>query len=257
MDPREAFAELVQRPDTPLDRAALALAACAEPGVEAGYWLAELDRLAAGVDGLDGLRRRLFDQAGFSGDAEDYYDPDNSFLHRVLQRRRGIPITLSVVAIEVGRRVGVRLEGIGMPGHFLARDIDSGVYLDAFSGGELLDLAGCEDRFRAATGAGSDVEFGPSLLRAVTTKEILARMLANLRSVYRAAGRAADLEWVLHLRLLLPDAGPADAVEFGEVLAAQGRIREGAKAVEDFAERAPADADTLAAAGRALRSRLN
>ena len=87
----------------------------------------------------DGVLAHLFGSEGFRGNDADYYDPDNPMLDRVLDRRRGIPITLSVVLIEVGRRLGVAFTGIGAPGHFIVRDERSGVYLDPFNGGRVLD----------------------------------------------------------------------------------------------------------------------
>lgn len=196
---------------------------------------------------------RLFGERGFAGNVEDYYDPDNSFLHRVLARRTGIPISLAVVMIEVGRRADVTLEGVGMPGHFLVRVPASGVVLDPFDGGRTLDDAALEELFRAVTGAGSEVPFGPHLLPAVTTHGILSRMLANLAGIYRTRGAGADLEWVLRMRLALPTADEATVVELGEALASRGRYREGAQEVE---ARAAGD-ERLLAAARTLRARLN
>lgn len=202
---------------------------------------------------LDGLRHRLYTERGFAGNTANYYEPDNSFLHRVLARRTGIPISLAVVMIEVGRRAEVHLEGVGMPGHFLVRDPASGVVLDPFDGGRTLDDAALEARFRASTGAGDDVPFGAHLLPGVTAHGILHRMLANLTGIYRARGAGRDLEWVLRMCLALPTADASTVVELGEVLASRGRYREGAEEVET---RAAGD-DRLLAAARALRARLN
>lgn len=236
-----------------LGLAALAIGAGADAALDPQVWLEELDRLAAGVEGLDGLVHRLYGERGFTGNTKSYYDPDNSFLHRVLERRTGIPISLAVVMIEVGRRAGVALEGVGMPGHFLVRVPGAGIVLDPFAGGRALDDTALEQRFRAATGAGSDVPFGPHLLPGVTTHGILARMLANLAGIYRTTGAGGDLEWVLRMRLALPTADEATVVQLGEVLASRGRYREGAEEVE---ARAAGD-ECLLAAARTLRARLN
>lgn len=252
----QRFAELVAERPLDLGAAAVAIGGGADPTLDVRVWLDELDRLATGVDGLDGLVRRLFVERGFTGNAEDYYDADNSFLHRVLARRLGIPISLSVVAIEVGRRAGVELEGVGMPGHFLVRAPGSGALLDAFSGGQLLDVAGAGDRFRAATGAGPDVQFGPHLLPTLGGHEILDRMLANLAGVYRVQGSSADLEWVLRMRLALPTADARTAIALGEALASRGRFREAARELEERAE-GSTDGDRLRAAARDLHARLN
>lgn len=236
-----------------LGAAALAIGAGADPTLDPQVWLDELDRLAAGVADLDGLVGRLYGDQGFAGNTDDYYDPDNSFLHRVLARRKGIPISLAVVLIEVGRRAGVHLEGVGMPGHFLVRDPASGVVLDPFDGGRALDHAALEARFRAATGADGTVPFGAHLLPGVSAHGILNRMLANLTAIYRARGAGRDLEWVLRMRLALPTTDESTVVELGEVLASHGRHREGAQEIEARAE----GDERLLAAARALRARLN
>lgn len=253
----ERFAEVAAVPVVDLGVAALAIGAGADPLMDPQVWLEELDRLAAGVDGIDALVGRLFVERGFTGNVRDYTDPENSFLHRVLARRVGIPITLAVVMIEVGRRAGVGLDGVGMPGHFLVRDRADGTLRDPFDRGRPLTLAAAEERFRSTTGAGPDVAFGPALLPVVGAHQILDRMLVNLAGAYRARGAVRDVEWVVRMRLVLPSAGP-EAVRsvvrsLGEALAGQGRFQQGAEEVET---RADGDAELLAAA-RALRARLN
>jgi len=258
-DAVERFGALVARPDRlDLGEAALQIARGAYPDLEVGAWLRVLDRLATGLRGIDAVRGRLFDELGLRGDTDGYYDPDNSFVHRVLERRRGIPITLSVITMEVARRAGSPCEGVGMPGHFLVRDRTAGVLLDPFDGGRLLDEAGAEALFRSTTGAGPEIPFGPHLLPVLSPLEILVRMLANLRALYRAAGAAADLEWVLRMRFALPRPSTAEIAELGEALAAQGRLLEGAKELERRAlSTDPESALALRAAARALRARLN
>ncbi|GAA3050514.1 hypothetical protein GCM10010464_13490 [Pseudonocardia yunnanensis] len=258
MDTVARFAELVGRPDPPLDRAALALAAGADADLDTGRWLRELDRLAEGVTSLDGLVDRLFVQEGFAGNVGDYHDPRNSLLHNVLERRLGIPITLAVVTIEVGRRAGIELEGVGMPGHFLVRAVDSQVLLDVFHGGVELDDAAAEALFRTASGAGPEVPFGPHLLASAATPSILLRMLENLRLVYRARRRPDDLEWVVRMRLALPGAGLPDLLELAGALGDQARWIDGARVLEEqLPESPPERAELLRTAARALRARLN
>ncbi|MDP8970928.1 MAG: transglutaminase-like domain-containing protein [Actinomycetota bacterium] len=259
MEPVERFAELVRMPEARLDlgEAALTIAAGGEPGLAVPRWLGELDRLAEGLDGLADLRRRLFDELGYTCNTDDYYDPSNSFLHRVIERRVGIPITLSVLVIEVGRRAGVELEGVGMPGHFLLRLPGTDVYLDPFHGGELLDERGCEAHFRAVSGAHPQIDFGSHLLPTASIHEILSRMLANLRGIYLRRGSAADLEWVLRMRLELPEVPSSEVGELGRVLAAQGKFLEGAVMLERRAPAHPHLSGTLRATARALRARLN
>lgn len=205
-DPTSRFARLVSGRDEalPLGEACLLVSAHAQPGLDVEGALGELDRMAEGVDSFTAWHARLFSELGFAGDAEDYHAPQNSLLGRVLERRRGMPITLAVVGIEVARRAGVPLVGIGMPGHFLLRHTEEPAwFVDAFAGGELLDAAGCEALFRKIAEAG--VRFRPDYLQPVTDRQIVARILANLRYTYAAADDRANLGWLLRLQLLMPD----------------------------------------------------
>lgn len=238
-DPVSRFLRLVTGPEPRLDEGALAIAAgaAADPGTaaaEAEGALATLDELAVGVTDLGSLVTRLFTEAGFAGNSADYGDPRNSLLPEVLERRTGIPITLAVLAIEVGRRAGVDLEGVGMPGHFLVREPGTQRYLDVFDGGRRLDRRGCEALFRQATG--SDAAFGPEQLSRTSTRQILARMLENLRASYRRRKDHTNLEWVLRMRLGLRHDGPELVRELGEVLAAQARWDEAARLMESWVD---------------------
>lgn len=236
MDAVARFLKLVSGPEPALDQAALAVAAGADPDADPGAALAELDRLAGGVSDVDDLVTRLFVEEGFTGNAEDYYDPRNSLLTDVLDRRTGIPITLAVVAIEVGRRAGVPLEGVGMPGHFLVRTPGTQRYLDVFDRGRRIDRAGCEDLFRQVTGVGSETRFGSHLLTRVSTRQLLARMLENLRGIYREHSDHANLEWVLRMRLGLRHDGPELVRELADVLGAQARWDEASRLLESWAD---------------------
>jgi regulator of sirC expression with transglutaminase-like and TPR domain len=244
-------------PGPELDVGALAIAAGADPDLDVGVSLRELDRLAENIDSLETLIRRLFVEAGFAGNTTRYYDPRNSLLDHVLDRRLGIPITLSVVCIEVGRRAGVSLEGISMPGHFLIRPLTSDRYVDPFHGGALLNLADCEALFRASTQAGPNVRFGRHLLTTSPRRAIFARILENLRMVYRGLGRPADLEWVLRMRLALPGAGAQELIELGGTLGQQGRFRDGATFLESQIPQWPQHAELLEQTARNLRAQLN
>ena len=135
-------------PAIPLDELTLLVAAHAEPGLDIGRWLGALDDIAARCSdhSFAGLLRHVSVE-GFAGNRDDYYDPRNSYLHHVIERRTGIPITLSIVTIELGRRLGVPVVGVGMPGHFLVRDgRDEYSFADPFDG-RLLDQDGCERTF--------------------------------------------------------------------------------------------------------------
>lgn len=225
---RRRFAALASRPDGEIDLAEGALWISAEenPGLEVEGWLAHLEDLAAelaprmaavpdgpGVDlaRLDLLRRFLFEEKGFRGDCEEYYSPDNSLLDRVLERRRGIPITLALVMMEVGRRVGVPLLGVGFPGHFLvrhARHLD--LLLDPFGGGRMVTPEDCRKLLARVCG---ELPFHPRLLRPVSHRCMLHRMLNNLRGIYLARGEAERTLSVLDRILLLT---PDDAVHLRE-----------------------------------------
>ena len=192
MDLAARWKELMEGPadHLALDEAALVIAAHANPGLDVAAQLQRLDDVAALVATADtsALCRVLFEQLGLKGDHDNYDDPVNSYLDRVLDRRRGIPISLSVLLIEVGRRCGLSLEGVGMPGHFLVRDPTSPrVLIDAFGGGQLLDFAGCERILRAVTG--SPVQLTAAMLATTGPRAILARMLANFGSELRTARR--------------------------------------------------------------------
>ena len=157
VDVTARFAEIVvgREAALPLDELAFLIAAHAHPDLDVADQLARLDELAAQVNDptLDGLRRLLFRDLGFAGNEEDYYDPRNSYLDDVLDRRTGIPISLAVVMLEVGRRIGVPLSGVSMPGHFLIRDkVDPEVFVDPFARGLLLDRRGCQLRFHGVHG---------------------------------------------------------------------------------------------------------
>lgn len=252
------FAELVTGPEEELalDEAALLIAAHGQPGLDVVAELRLLDRLASRISDptLDGWRRYLFDNLGFSGDVRRYYDPGNSFLNEVVRRRRGLPITLSVLGMELGRRIGLRLEGVGMPGHFLLRH-QPDVYVDPFDAGRILDLAGCAERFRAVNGEGAT--FRPAYLDPVGPRAILARMLNNLKSVYSGRGDIAALSWVFDLRKVLPGADPLEGREWARVLGATGRFVEAAEEIETLAQLLPQHEESLLSEAFAFRSRLN
>ncbi len=146
---------------------------------------------ASGAETLLALNQVLFVELGFRGDAEDYYDPANSYVNRVMDRRRGIPISLSAVYLFVGRRLGLPVAGIGMPGHFLCRYQTSReeIYIDAFNGGKLLDRADCRRRVEALA-----VEHDDSHLAPVTSRRMLQRMIANLHLLHKEKKRRAEAE---------------------------------------------------------------
>ena len=221
MDGADASRRLLRRylAQEPIDlaRAALAIAREEYPDLDEGRYLRLLDRLAEGVQsgvpaGASPERRvgrmntYLFHELGFSGNQSDYYDARNSFLNEVLDRRLGIPLTLSIVYIEVGRRCGLRVEGVGFPGHFLCKvHLEGGeLVVDPFHRGQLLGLE--EIKRRLSTAVGTQLKFDPRLLRAATARDILVRMLQNLRSLYQERNdMPRALSAVDRLLMLAPD----------------------------------------------------
>ncbi len=188
--------------DVSLAEGALWIAAEEYPGLVVDDHLARLHEMAARLRGrlradvataekLMALNHYLFDELGFAGNTDDYYDPRNSFLNEVLERRLGIPITLGVVYIEVGRRIGIGLQGVSFPGHFLVKCAlrDGVVVLDPYSRGVSLGVDELQLRLRAA-GSDGDVDEAilAHLLSAASNKEVLARMLRNLKGVYARQG---------------------------------------------------------------------
>lgn len=136
------------------------------------------------VEAARHLASFLFKDKGFSGNREQYYEPDNSFVNRVIDRRQGIPITLSAVYVFVGNRLGLPLVGVGMPGHFLVgiEGMAPPLFVDGFNGGALLQEQDCR-KFIASTG----LEFHPQYLERSSTRAILTRMLRNLLNIYEEA----------------------------------------------------------------------
>jgi regulator of sirC expression with transglutaminase-like and TPR domain len=257
---RDRFVALVNGPEEELrlDEAALLIAAHAHPDLDVGAELARLDRLAAACRErtLDGWRHHVFDVLGFSGDSESYYDPDNSYLDTVIRRRKGIPITLSVVGIEIGRRLGLDLVGVGMPGHFLLRPADDpDLFVDPFAGGRLLDRQGCRERFRAVHPAGE--HFSDSYLDPVGPRDVVARLLANLKSIFVESGDLGGLEWVMELRLAIPGMPVLERRDRARARAAAGRFRMAAEELEDLALVLPDMAEDLEAEAISLLARLN
>ena len=180
--------------DFDLATGALLVASIDDPNIDIDGYCANLDRMAeaararmpseAGpLEELNAITDLLFGVIGFAGNRDHYYDPNNSYLNQVLQRRLGIPITLSLLCIEVGRRAGVPVLGIGMPGHFLVRHRDEENYfVDAFNGGLIMNRDECGAVLRQATG--DDARLEESHLNPVTPREILARVLRNLKAIY-------------------------------------------------------------------------
>lgn len=209
MDATEQFRREVALGDgAALDRLALLIASHGTPGgLDIEFEQGRLDELAADFGG--GSPAELMGWLGirgFRGNAEAYYDPDNSYLNRVLDRGLGIPITLSVLAIELGRRCGIELVGIGLPGEFIVAERD---HPDCFHNPfrhRSMNSTEVDDLVRRF--AGPNAGLTPEMRRPVGAVSIAARMLANLAHIFAHTDQPADLEWVLGLQTSLPGAPP-------------------------------------------------
>jgi regulator of sirC expression with transglutaminase-like and TPR domain len=194
---RQLFTEMVQGPENRIDlaRAALLVASEEYPGLDILRYVAKLEAMAAAVrtqiaDAEDPhtkikhLNLYLFEERGLRGNSQDYYDPRNSFLNEVIDRQLGIPITVSVVYIEVARRIGMPLQGVGMPGHFIVKHTgpEGDIYIDPFNKGRILSREACEELIQQMYG--EPVPFQEAFLAAVTKKQILSRLLSNLKAIY-------------------------------------------------------------------------
>ena len=190
------FDSIVRSSDEEIDlaRTALLIAATEYPSLNVERELYRIGLLADGVAHqiyddpsplyhLNTLSDYLFDELGFRGNYDDYYDPKNSFLNDVLEHRLGIPITLSLLYIEVGRSLGIPLQGVGMPGHFLVRhaEVDD-MFIDPYQNGILLTAAECEVKFTQL--AHKRLAWDESYLDPISSREFVARMLRNLKSIY-------------------------------------------------------------------------
>jgi regulator of sirC expression with transglutaminase-like and TPR domain len=258
-DALERFARLVERDPIPLDAACAAIGAHLDPAPDALAVPERLDEIAAAVPGatVEDLTGHLFGTLGLHGDAETYDDPENSFLHRVLERRRGLPITLSIITIEVGRRIGLDLVGVGMPGHFLVQDRGApDRFLDPFIGGQVLARDDCVERFHRLFGR--TAAFTDDYLRPTPAIDIVTRVLANLRATYSRRESRRPLAETLRLRSLVPPRRPAEDRELAGALEAIGAFDEAATTYERAAAGADeADRARLEARAHRLRARLN
>jgi regulator of sirC expression with transglutaminase-like and TPR domain len=216
------------------------------------------------------LNQFLFDELGFHGNARDYYDPRNSYLNEVLDRRTGIPLTLSVLYLEVGRRIGLALEGVSFPGHFLVRLPLRGtmLVLDPFSGGEPQSEAELRARLRRVVPAGAT---GPvpleelpldQFLEPAGKRQILARLLRNLKGIYREADKPERLLEVLNRMLMVAPEAYGELRERGLVYQRLECYRAALKDLSDYSSLEPdapdiEDVRTMVLELSALCARLN
>ncbi len=261
----EPFAELLARDDDRIElaRGCLLIAEDAYPGLDVENYVGEVERLALRLrarlprapgaeEKVVALNQFLFDDLGYTGNADHYYDPRNSYLNEVMDRRTGIPITLGVLYMELGRKIGLPLRGVSFPGHFLVRLRMRGgmLVLDPFSGGEPQSEDELRDRLKRvipedATG-GVPVRDLPldQFLEPATNRQILARILRNLKGIYREIDKPERMLEVLNRALVVSPDATSDLRDRGLVYQRLECYRAALKDLSDYVTRAPDAVDS-------------
>src|SRR5688572_496348 len=252
----EPFAQLIAREDARIDlaRGCLMIAQDAYPGLDVDRYLGEIERMAIRLRGrtpqeasaeerVVALNQFLYEDLGYWGNTEDYYDPRNSYLNEVIDRKTGIPITLSILYMEVGRRVGLPLEGVSFPGHFLVRLRLRGgtLVLDPFAGGAPQSEDELRQRLKRVIpeGAGPLEQF----LEPASNRQILARLLRNLKGIYRESDKPERVLEVLNRMLLVAPEASGELRERAYVYQRLECFRAALKDLSDYVEREPEAAD--------------
>jgi len=272
---RERFAQLVSGSEEALDlaEAALLIAQEEQPQLDVSAYLHRLEEIAAAVrtrlpespspsDIVLNLNIHLFREEGFRGNTSAYYDPANSFLNEVLDRKTGIPITLSVVYIEVARRVGLPLVGVGFPGHFLVKYTgpEGDVILDPFLGGITLDHQQLTHKLQTMYGEQNPL-LGqiPQLLAPASKKDILVRMLRNLKGIYFQKNDFARALSVIERILLIEPDVPAEIRDRGSVHQRLGHLQAALRDFQRYVTLAPHadDAEAVRVMLQRMTAQLN
>ena len=213
----ERFAEIVSREHFDLAEASLLVAQDAYPGIEVAGYLGRLDDIAGAIrrrlagdafaeQKVRALNYYLFNELRYCGNIDDYYDPRNSYLNEVMERRTGIPITLSIVYLEIGRRIGLNLKGVSFPGHFLVKlSVKRGeLVLDPFTGGEAQSEADLRQRLAQVLPSGQAERAKlEQYLEPATPRQIIARVLRNLKNIYMQTQKLEPALAVMHRMLLV------------------------------------------------------
>ncbi len=256
--PRAKFIEAISDPEADIDMtlACLYIAAEQYPDLDVDAYVHQVDELAEKVqkrlrqsagtyDAINAINRVLFDKGGFKGNRKQYYDPRNSYLSDVLDRRMGIPISLSVLYAEVGRRVGHTFDGIGLPGHFILATGkgDARIFVDPFDRGGLLTAR--ESRDLAARVLGTPVD-DDRFFKPVPKRSILERMLNNLKAIYlQADDQHRALATAERIQLLAPDNWD-NLGDLAKLQTESGDLLAAMDTMVKYLELAPADKDTKA-----------
>lgn len=262
--PLEPFAQLLGRDDSRIDlaRACLMIAQDAYPGLDLDRYLGDIERMALRLRGrmpqsfaaeerVVALNQFLFDDLGYCGNTHDYYDPRNSYLNDVMDRRTGSPITLAVLYMEVGRRVGLPLEGVSFPGHFLVRlRLRGGVLvLDPFSGGTPQSESELRERLQRVISEGVADKLPVAALKLdqflerASNRQILSRLLRNLKGIYRETDKPERMLDVLNRMLVVAPDASAELRDRGFVYQRLECYRAALKDLTDYVEREPEAAD--------------
>lgn len=251
----QEFARLAQRPDHDIDltEGALLIAAQEQPGLDAdpcrrdlAAWGEELRERIDGIDDdldrLDVLCRFAFEEKSLTGDCEEYHHPANCLLNRVVERRKGIPITLALILLDLGDRVDVPLEGVGFPGHFLLRHgHHPEILLDPFHQGCLVTHQDCANLLRRITRG--RIPFSRALLRPTNPRQILLRILNNLRGSYLSMKEVERSLSVVDRMLLLCPEETCFLRDRGLLRLKIGQVDDGVRDLEHYLEAEPDAAD--------------
>lgn len=266
------FASLLAADDDhiQLAEAALTIARIEYPGLAIAPYLATLDAIAARVqsrlphvaetrDVISALNSVLFDEEGFRGNRDDYYDPRNSFLNHVLERKTGIPITLALLYMEVARRIGFPLFGVGMPGHFLLKHYDQDgreTFIDAFNSGRIMTADDCQQRLNEIYAG--QLALQPHFLMSVTRRQILTRMLNNLKGIYLSSRKLKRALDVVDLVLAIYPRSPEDVRQRAGLRYKLGQMRGAVEDLETYLKMVPeaSDADEIRQTALAIRRAL-
>ena len=250
-----------------LVRASLTIAQTEYPDLDVDAYCARIEDLARRVkrlvpavgdpsESMGALNRVLFEEEGFRGNTKDYYDPRNSFLNDVLDRQLGIPITLAVVYMEVAHRVGFPLVGVGLPGHFLLKhyDVEGGeVLIDPFNRGSILSAMDCQRRLDQLYGGQMPLQ--PEFLMAVSRRQVLVRMLNNLKSIYLSSRNFRKALPIVDLILAIYPRSPEDVKQRAMLRWSLGQNRAALSDLEDYLKMSPdaSDADEIRQTAVSLR----
>ena len=258
--PLEPFAQLLGGDDSRIDlaRACLMIAQDAYPGLDVDRYLGEIERMAirlrarmpqanAAEEKVVALNQFLFDDLGYWGNTDDYYDPRNSYLNEVIDRKTGTPISLSILYMELGRRIGLPLEGVSFPGHFLVRLRLRGgtLVLDPFAGGTPQSEAELRERLQRVIPEGAAGGVAPGelpldqFLEPASNRQILARVLRNLKGIYREKDKPERMLEVLNRMLVVAPDASSELRDRGYVYQRLECWRPALKDLRDYVEREP------------------